>query len=157
LGLSAYVVADVVSIGGQFGAIWYAETLAGFLSPSPVAGVAAGLLAHMLGSVQANPAWIARNSQMSVEVSRAAAQTNTAISDSIMRGWENRGAVMDRVMEEGSRARLGIDVYADPTTGTEYTIGNGHNFYWVNPAGTVVGTDTDTAPRGFSRLNREPP
>jgi hypothetical protein len=116
LGLSAYVVADVVSIGGQFGAIWYAQTIAGFLSPSPVAGVAAGLLAHMLGSVQVNPAWIARNSQMSMEVSRAATQTNAAISDSIMRGWENRGAVIDRIMEEGSRARLGIDVYADPTT-----------------------------------------
>jgi hypothetical protein len=157
LGLSAYVVADVVSISGQFGAIWYAQTIAGFLSPTPVAGVAAGLLAHMLGSVQVNPAWLARNSQMSMEVSRAAAQTNAAISDSIMRGWENRGAVIDHVMEEGSRARLGIDVYADPATGTEYTVAHDHNFYWVNPSGTVVGTETDTAPKGFSRLNRVPP
>jgi hypothetical protein len=157
LGLTAYVVADVVSISGQIGAIWYAETIAGFLSPSPVAGVAAGLLAHMLGSVQVNPEWIARNSQMSMQVSHAAAQTNAAISDSIMRGWENRGAVIDRVMEQGSRARLGIDIYADPTTGRKYTVANDHNFYWVNPSGTVVGTETDTAPKGFSRLSRVPP
>jgi hypothetical protein len=157
LKLTAFVLADVVSISGQAGAIWYAETIAGFLSPSPVAGIAAGLLAHMLKSVQVNPAWVARNSNMAVQVSQTEAQTNAAISDSIMRGWEDRGAATDRVMEEGSRARLGIDIYSDPETGNKYTVANDHNFYWVNPSGTVIGTDTDTAPKGFSRLARVPP
>jgi hypothetical protein len=129
LKLTAYVLVDVVSISGQANAIWYAETIAGFLSPSPVAGIAAGLLTHMLKSVQVNPAWVARNSNMAVQVSQTAAQTNAAISDSIMRGWEDRGAATDRVMEEGSRARLGIDIY---------TVANDHNFYWVNPSGTVT-------------------
>lgn len=154
---TAYVLADVVSISGAEGAIWYAETIVGFLSPSPVAGVAAGLLSHMVKSVRINPQWAARQSNMNLQVSQIAAQTDAAISDTIMRGWERRGAIIDQVMEQGSRARLGIDVYSDPATGNQYTVSNDHNFYWVNPSGTVVGTETDTAPNGFSRLSRVPP
>ncbi len=155
--MTAYVLASVVVIAGQAGAIWYAETMSGFLSPTPVAGVAAGVLSHMVRSVRVNPAWVARQTQTNKDVSEIAAQTNTAISNSIMREWENKGAVMDRVMEEGSRERLGIDIYADPATGTKYTVAAGHNFYWKNPSGTVVGTDTDTPPNGFGRLDRVPP
>jgi len=100
---------------------------------------------------------VARVANTAAAVARAAAQSNAAISDSIMRGWEARGATMDKIMEAGSRARLGIDIYADPATGTQYTVAAGQNFYWANPQGRVVGTDTDTAPNGFSRLNHVPP
>jgi len=37
------------------------------------------------------------------------------------------------------------------------SVANGHKFYWVNPSGTVVGAETDSAPKGFSSLNRVPP
>ena len=157
LKLTAYVLADVVSIGGAAGAIWYAETIVGFLSPSPVAGVAAGLLLHMVKSVRVNPEWVARNSNMSLQVSQIATRTNAAISDTIMQGWQSRGAIIDHAMEEGSRERLGIDIYSDPATGNQYTVANHYSFYWANPSGTVVGTDTDTAPKGFTRLTRVPP
>jgi hypothetical protein len=157
LAMTAYVLASVTTIGGQAGAIWYAETILGFLSPTPVAGIAAGMLAHMVASIEVNPAWVARQTQTNFDVSRIAAQTNAAMSGTIMSGWENRGAVMDRVMEEGSRARLGIDIYADPATGTRYTVANTHQFYWVNPAGSVIGSETDTPPSGYSRLQRVPP
>ncbi|HZS83217.1 MAG TPA: hypothetical protein VFA50_10100 [Stellaceae bacterium] len=155
--MTAYILASVMVIGGPAGAIWYAETIAGVLSPSPVAGIAAGLLAHMLASVEVNPAWVARQSQTNLDVSRIAARSNAAISDGIMRSWESRGAVIDRVLAEDERARLGIDVYADPATGTKYTVANDHKFYWANPSGVIVGTETDAAPKGFSRLERVPP
>lgn len=65
---------------------------------------------------------------------------------------------MDRMMQEDSRTRLGIDVYADPATGTQYTVANSHQYYWANASGAVVGTDTDTSPgSSFSRLKRVPP
>jgi len=49
-------------------------------------------------------------------------------------------------------------VYADPATGTQYTVANSHRYYCVNASGTVVGTDTDTAPGvSVNRLNRVPP
>ena len=153
----AYALASVAVIAGQAGAIWYGETMGGFLTPAPMAGIAAGVLAHMVQSVRANPAWVARQTQTNKDVSTIATQTNATISNTIMREWENRGAVLDRVMEEGSRARLGIDIYADPATGTKYTVANGYNFYWKNAAGSIVGTETDTPPNGFARLDRVPP
>ena len=39
-----------------------------------------------------------------------------------MKGWEAKGTTIDRVMEEGSRARLGIYVYANPVAETQYSI-----------------------------------
>jgi len=156
--LSGYAFLGVTLIRtSPQGGLWYADSITSFLAPAPVAGVAAGLLAHMIKSFRPNPLWLARQSQTAVNVSQIAAQTNAAISNSIMEGWKERGATMDRVMEEGSRTRLGIDIYADPATGNQYTVCNDSNFYWANPSGTVVGTQTDTAPKGFSRLNRVPP
>lgn len=159
LQMTAYVLASTTLIrGGGQGGIWYADTIESFLAPTAVAGPAAGLLAHMVKSVRANPTWMARQSQTSADVSRIVTQSNAAISDSIMHGWEERGAIQDRVMEEGSRTRLGIDVYADPATGTQYTVGNSYSYYWANAGGTVIGTDTATPPGlNFSRLTRVPP
>lgn len=111
----------------------------------------------MIKSVRVNPAWVARQTKTNADVSHIAAQTKAAISDSLVHGWEERGAIMDRVMQEGSCTRLGIGVYADPATGIQYTVANSRGYYWVDASGTVVGTDTDTAPDvSFSRLNRTP-
>ncbi len=158
IAMTADVLASVVSIRGSYGAIWYAETIQAFYAPTQVAGIAAGLLAHMIASTQINLNWLARNSENAVAVSRAATAENKAISDSIMRSWEARGAVIDRVMQEDSRRRLGIDIYTDSATGTRYTVANNHRYYWVDARGTVLGTDTDTPPGAdFHRLSRVPP
>lgn len=155
--MRAYALIGVTSISGPAGAIWYPESIEGWVAPAPLAGVAAGVAAHMVQSIRVNPEWVLNVLHTDLAVSRIAAQTNQAISADIMRSWADRGAVLDRVMDEGSRARLGIDIYRDPATGTTYTVGNQHNYYWANPRGVVVGTETDTAPSGFSRLARVPP
>ena len=148
----------LAGVGGPQGGIWLADAIEAFVAPAPVAGVAAGLLAHMIKTNRTNQAWAARQSQTTMEVARINAQANIAISDSIMSGWEQRGATMDRVMEQGSRARLGIDIYSDPVTGIEYTVGNSNRYYWTNAGGDVVGTDTIDPPGpAFRRLNRVPP
>jgi hypothetical protein len=61
----------------------------------------------MVKSIRLNPEWVAAQTKTNADVSRISAQTNATISDSIMKGWEAKGATMDRLMEEGSRARLG--------------------------------------------------
>jgi len=153
----AFVSTTAIRTGPQ-GGLWYADTIEAFLAPSPVAGLAAGLLAHMIKSARPSPAWVARQSQTNLDVSRIATQTNAAISDSIMHGWEAKGATDDRLREQRSREQLGIEVYADAATGTQYTVANTHPYNWVNAGDTVVGTDTDTSPGpGFRRLNRVPP
>ena len=159
--LSAYALLGITLIPTtQYTALWYADSLVEFVSPTPVAGLAAGLVAHMLKSVTPNPVWVAQQSHTATTVSQIASQANNAISNDIMQGWEQRGAIIDRIMEEGSRARLGIDIYSNPATGTQYTVSNnaGQNYYWVNAGGNVVGTLTDTSPGpGFARLKRVPP
>ena len=157
--LSAYVLLGVTVLRTTaLTALWYPDSIIAFVAPSPIAGVAAGMLAHMVQSYKPSLEWLARQSQTAVAVSHIATETNAAISSSIMKGWQDRGAIIDQVMAEGSRERLGIDVYSNPATGTQYTVANSHNYYWVNAGGTVVGTDTDTAPSAsFSRLTRVPP
>jgi hypothetical protein len=141
----------------QGAGFWYPSFLYGFLAPQKLAGIAAGVAAHMLASIEIDPQWVARQSETNMAVSRIATTTGHAMSNTIMQGWEERGAAIDRVMEEGSRARLGVDIYSDPATGNRYTVENTHRYYWVNPQGSVVGTDTDTPPAGFERLQRVPP
>jgi|SRR5579875_556435 len=155
--MAAYVfcATSEVSLGGI--GFWYPSVLFAYLAPRPLAGIAEQMIAHMLGTLVVNPEWLARQTETSMAVSRITTGTGRAISESIMRGWQARNATIDRMMEEGSRARLGIDIYADPATGTRYTVANTHSYYWVDPRGRVVGTDTDTPPTGFERLQRVPP
>jgi hypothetical protein len=116
------------------------------------------MVAHMLGTITVNAEWLARVSDTALAVSRIATATGQAVSDSIMQSWKARNATIDRIMEEGFRARLGIDIHADPATGNRYIVANTHQYFWVDPSGRVVGTDTDTAPSGrFKRLKRVPP
>jgi hypothetical protein len=143
--------------GGPAG-LWLADSIQGFFAPTRVSGLAAGVLAHMVKSFRVDQAWAERQSRTTMEVSRINSQANEAISSTIMGVWENRGAVIDRVMDEGSRDRLGIDIYSDPATGDEYTVGNTSRYYWTDPHGDIVGTDTADPPGpGYRQLNRVPP
>lgn len=151
--LHAYVLVGVTLIGGS---IWSPVWIEGWVAPARLVGVAAGVAAHMIQSIRLNPNWVLNTLHTDLAVSRIATQTNQAISADIMQSWTDRGAVIDRIMDEGSRARLGIDIYRDPATGTTYTVSNTHKYYWANPRGMVVGTDTDTAPPGFSPLSWVP-
>jgi len=96
-------------------------------APTPVARVAAGELAHIIASIEINPQWLLRQTQTNMDVSNIAAQTNHAISESIMKTWMCRGVTIDRIMERNSRATLGIEVYENPASGTRYTVSNKHS------------------------------
>jgi hypothetical protein len=159
MAMGGYVFAgtQLIQLPGT-GGIWYADILYGLLAPEKLSGIAAGLLSHMIASIQINPVWVMRQEKTNMDVSRIAAQTNAGVSSSIMKSWEERGVAMDKIMEEGSRTRLGIDIYADSGTGTRYTVDNHHHYYWIDPEGTVLGTDTDTSPGpSFRRMQRMPP
>jgi hypothetical protein len=154
---NALVRTMLARVGGP-GGIWQPDSIIAFAAPAPVAGVAAGIMAHMIKTVQVNPAWAMRQSQTTAAISRINAQANAAISDSIMSGWEQRGAVMDRVMAQDERVRLGVDIYSDPVTGTEYTVNNTSRYYWTDAGGNIVGTETADPPgTAFRQLNRVPP
>lgn len=142
---------------GPGAGLWYPSFLFAYLAPKPLAAIAEQIVAHMLGTIVVSPEWIAKTSNTAMAVSRIATASSHAMSETIMHSWEAKNATIDHLMEEGSRARLGIDVYADPATGNRYTVENTHRYYWVNSQGRVVGTETDTPPAGFERLQRVPP
>lgn len=155
----AYVFAQSNAVAlGTGGGFWYGQPVLSFLAPSALAGAVAGMLSHMYASVQINPQWVQRQEQTNMAVSEIATQTEAVISQGIMTGYENREATLDKVMDEGERARLGIDYYADPATGQQYVVSNTANYYWVDAQGNVVGTSTDTSPgAGYTNLQRVPP
>jgi len=86
----------------------------------------------MLTSFETRPAWIARQSQTTLDVSHIATEANHAVSRSIVRSGAQRGAALDRSMDAGSRARLGINYFSDPGTGRQHTMENKHHFYWID-------------------------
>ena|SRR6516165_8559133 len=114
-------------------------------------------MGHMIETYRLNPAWVAQQSQTALNTSRIMADTNRTISNTIMQTWKEHGIAIDRAMDADARARLGIDVYQDQATGTRYTVASGHNFYWKDARGHIVGTNTDTSPgSGFSKLDHVP-
>ncbi len=150
MAVSATTLYPMPMVGPGAG-LWYPSVLAGFVAPQPLSGVAAGVMGHMLASFETSPAWVARQSQTTMAVSHIATEANHAVSRSIMQSWAQRGAALDRSMDAGSRVRLGIDYLADPSTGRRYTVENKHQFYWIDPQGSITGTDTDTPPPGSVR------
>ncbi len=153
--LTAYTFLRVDSLGGG---IWYPGDIHLFVAPTPFAGMAAGLMAHMTNSFRESVQWLARQSNMAADAARIDAQANAAISDSIMKRWESQSAAQSRIWDESDRVREGIDVYADPATGQQYTVPNTSNYYWIDAGGNVVGTATDSAPgAGYTRMKRVPP
>ncbi|MBV9523418.1 MAG: hypothetical protein JO010_11525 [Alphaproteobacteria bacterium] len=157
MAMQAYIFVAITAIHGQFGAIWYPSLILGFLTPERFSAPVAGLLGHMIGSVEMNAQWVSRQGETNMAVSRIASRSNAAVSNAIMRSWEQHGAALDKIMDEGSRTRLGIDYYAN-ASGQQFTVENTHQYYWINDAGKVVGTETDTAPGAdFSRMRRVSP
>lgn len=147
----------MMPMAGPGAGLWYPSLLAGAVSPQASAGAAASMVAHMLDSYQVSPAWIGRQSQTTMEASRITTAAGHAVSKAITQSWQDRNASMDRNSEAGSRQRLGIERYVNPSTGSGYTVDSQHEYNWVKPNGAVVGTDTLTAPPDATQLQREPP
>lgn len=134
---------------------WFPSLIAGAMTPPPLLGVAVGLMAHMLETYRVNPQWAAAQSHEALTVAQIAAQTQQVISRDVMQSWAAHGATIDRIMEQDSRARLGIDVVENPATGERYTVPNTYQYYWQNARGRIVGTGTDTPPSAdFTRMDR---
>jgi len=146
MAMSAYVFLGVIVLrSSAYTALWYADSMVAFVAPAPVAGPAANVLAQMVKSFTVNPQWLARQSQTAAQVSQIATQTNNEISNIIMGGWDIRNGY--------------VHTYVDPRTGNQYEIPDdvSCNYYWVDPSGNVVGSNSPTSPGGsYTRLNSSP-
>lgn len=106
--------------------------------------VAAGT--RLAESFAFDPTWAQAQAQLTAAQSQILAEMSDAISRTMSEGYWGRQAVMDAIFERQSMATLGVEDYLDPVTGTTYRLDTGPSHYWVDPSGTIVGTDTSAAP-----------
>ena len=82
------------------------------------------------------------------------------VSDAIMKGYQNRQAVMDRINARWDRTIRGVDVYHNSTTGENVELPSGYSSGWVNKSGEYIVTgsltyDPNSASNGaWTRLEK---
>lgn len=101
---------------------------------------------HLAESFTFDPTWARAQQQLTADQSRIMAETADAISRTMSEGYWGRQAALDRIFERQSMATLGVEDYQDPVTGDTYRLDTGPTHYWVDPSGTIVGTETSAAP-----------
>ncbi len=125
---------------------WNVFFLGAFLAPPGKEPLAESIYDHMLRSTQGNPQWQKMQSQLSGSAARAVSGAANDIADMAARSQRARDAIDDEIARRRSNATLGVMDLADPETGRRMTVESGSNYYWVDPRGFIVGTNTDTVP-----------
>jgi len=75
------------------------------------------------------------------QISRIIAQTNDEISDMMMRSYQQRSAVYDRLADQFSQYIRGVDAYYDPVNQRRVDLPAGYDRGWTNGLGEYVLTD----------------
>lgn len=73
--------------------------------------------------------------------SRIIADANAQISDTIMRGYEERQVITDGVSEQLSQSIRGVDTYTDPWDGGTLELPNGFEYVYASSEGSVIMTN----------------
>ena len=108
---------------------------------------AQAILSRMVSSFQLDPAWVAKQRNLTAEVSKVVSQTHEAISKIISDTYWHRQAVQDDLSRKWSNTILGQTDVVDPATGEKWKVASGHNYYWRKEhTDVVVGTDVYERP-----------
>jgi len=140
----ALAVTEVV-IGGV-GSAWHVWRLYLYEAPEGSEGEAIGALLHAAQTFAIDPQWARMQAQLTAEQSAIIADMGEAMSDAIVSGYEGRQATLDALAERRSNATLEVEDVVDPLTGETIRVESGSDYYWVDPRGTIVGTDVAAAP-----------
>jgi Short C-terminal domain len=154
------VVATVVPFPGQAG-LWYVYRLYGYLAPPDRQKDAEAVYQQAIQSWHINPEWQAREQQIAnnaVQQDNARSQQIRAramqaiqddqrhISDTIVKGYEQRSRVYDEISRRRENAILGEVDVVDPESGTQYKVDNYSDYHWMNNQEDILGTQTHTSP-----------
>lgn len=134
---------------------WLGEYLFSFKAEKGKLDASSKLFQTMVRSFQLNPQWFNKYSQLTEyliqnqikriqnigQISRIVSQTNNEISDMIMKGYESRQAVYDRLSTNFSQTIRGVDEYHDPIKETPIELPIGYNRAWTNGLGEYVLSD----------------
>jgi hypothetical protein len=154
------VVATVVPFPGQAG-LWYVYRLYGYVSVPGREKEAEAVYQEAMQSWHINPEWQAREQQIAnaaVQQDNARSQQIRAramqaiqddqrhISDTIVKGYEQRSRVYDEISRRRENAILGTVDVVDPESGTQYKVDNYSDYHWMNNQQYMLGTNTHNLP-----------
>jgi len=136
---------------------WSMGQSLGFVAAEDRTAEAVHILQHLLRTQQANPQWQRMQRTTNARVLEIRRQSREQIAGIIADVYATRSASQDAVAHRRSNAMLGVEDVRDPVTGRELQVETGSGFYWIDPRGTIVGTDAPSQPSvDFRELLRQP-
>jgi len=124
---------------------WFIDELSAFVASPAQASAARAAQARLLASYRLDPSWEARQQQTTMQTSHIVSQTQNQISQMIHDSFQNQVQAHDRAAQNDAEARRGTITVRDPD-GSEHTVWNTSNYYWMTRDGTRVGTDGPSPP-----------
>jgi hypothetical protein len=146
----ALAITERVAVSGYNA--WHVWRLFLVEAPSERYGEGVEALGRLAGSFRIDPDWAERQSATTAAQVGIISQMGNDISDTLSSGYWGRQETYDAIAERRSRATLEVEDVAAPD-GPAYRVESGSSYYWIDPRGTIVGTDTHTRPDvDFSEL-----
>lgn len=137
-------ITEVIASGGA--TMWHAWRV--YLAEAPAARYPEGTAAllHLAATFTIDPEWAQGQARLTAEQSRIITEMGEAVSDTLSESYSSRAAVLDELERRRSNAILEVEDVVDEATGRTLTVESGSSYYWIDPRGLVVGTDTDARP-----------
>jgi len=134
---------------------WFVDYIFSFKAPKGKLDPESSLFKTMVTSFRVNPKWFNTYNQVvnhliqaqirqihSIgELSRIISRTNSEISDSMMKSYQERQEVYDRIGENFSEYVRGTEHYNNPIEGRTEELPSGYNHVWTNANGEYIFTD----------------
>jgi hypothetical protein len=146
----ALCITEKVSAGSYVA--WHVWRL--FLTEAPSNRYREGVSAldNLAASFHIDPDWAARQAETTRQQSGIIARMSNDVSETLSNGYWARQQVYDALSDRRSRATLEVEDLTDEN-GNSYRVDSGSSYYWIDPSGTIVGTDTSSRPDvDFSEL-----
>jgi len=135
--------------------MWHMTYLYTYQAEAKAEPLAKAVLARMVQGFRYDPNWEAAQIRTAGQVSQIISQTQNEIMNIITSTFEKKWQILDRVFDDGSRARRGQILIEDPVTGEHYEVPTGSNYYFrVGPGNDFVGTDSPDMPNYWLREMR---
>jgi hypothetical protein len=144
--MTGYQLAGTRYTGMQTNGIWNVENLVGYVAAEGQAATARQVMEHILATSQTNPEWAAGQARLTKSVSTIVTNTQAEISKLITDSYWERHKNDSEMSRRQSNATLGLVDGVDPDTGKQFKVESGSNYYWIDNAGHIAGTQTSTAP-----------
>jgi hypothetical protein len=125
---------------------WDVDLLFGYIAQPQRVQEAFAALSQVVGSWRVNPRWAGGNAEMAGAISRITADTTNYTNRILTEGYTQRALRASEVIRIASNQILDTVDVIDPTTNREYKIDSTSNYYWINPQGTIVGTNISARP-----------